>query len=187
MGLFKELVRQAMAWDLSTKDIKMRIMSVFSVDEKTAERVLISAKSERSKSALVSAKKRMVFLPQCIRAQGCKAPLGENGFECRQCNSKCQVFIVKKMVDKSVPVYVMPGGTIVFKVISREKPDAVFGIACFHELELAYQVCEKAGVPAVSVPLLRDGCVNTLVDIEETSKALSDAGLCQNSAAIKTK
>ncbi len=177
MGILTNVVRQVMAWELSTKDLKLKTMSVFSVDEKTAEKILIRAKSELNREAAKNAKRKMVFLPQCMRAQGCKAAIGENGYECRLCNPACQVFKIKKMVDKSVPVFIMPGGTIVFKVIAREKPGAVFGVACFHELEMAFDQCDKTSLPAVAVPLLRDGCVNTLADMEEVEAAFKDAGI----------
>ncbi len=177
MGLITSIVRQVMAWDLSTKDIKLKTMSVFSVDEKTAERILISAKSERCKEAVKNGGKILVFLPQCLRSPGCKASLGENGYECKQCNPGCQVNRIRHAVDRRAPVFIMPGGTLVFKIISREKPDGVFGVACFHELEMAYQLCEKAGIPAVSVPLMRDGCVNTMVNVDEVEEALFEVGL----------
>jgi hypothetical protein len=56
-------------------------------------------------------------------------------------------------------------------------------VACHKEVEEGLNECDKVGVPAVGVTLLRDGCVNTLVDVEEVKAVLEEAGLAPPSAA----
>jgi hypothetical protein len=46
------------------------------------------------------------------------------------------------------------------------------GVACSKELVLGSFLCEKMGVIGQGVSLIRDGCINTLVDLGTLNDAL---------------
>ena len=68
--------------------------------------------------------------------------------------------------------FILPGGSIAKKILLEVKPKASLGVACFKELVLGSFLCEKLGVVGQGVALLRDGCVNTLVDWKSLNDAL---------------
>jgi hypothetical protein len=46
------------------------------------------------------------------------------------------------------------------------------GVACSKELVMGSYLCEKVGVIGQGVELLKDGCINTLVDMKSLQDAL---------------
>ena len=60
--------------------------------------------------------------------------------------------------------FILPGGSIAKKILLEMKPKAALGVACFKELVLGSYLCEKLGIIGQGVALVRDGCINTLVD-----------------------
>jgi len=117
---------------------------------------------------------RIVFLPQCLRnAEKCRAPLTEDGFECQRCGA-C---IIPKIIDAAqrlgyAGVYVSPGGSMIHRIIKRRKPQAVLGVACMFELAEGAEKISLLGLPIQGVPLLKDGCRDTLVDIDAIKEVM---------------
>ena len=68
-------------------------------------------------------------------------------------------------------IFILPGGSLAQKILLELKPKASLGIACAKELVLGSYLCEKVGVIGQGVELLKDGCINTVVDM----KAIKDA------------
>jgi hypothetical protein len=68
--------------------------------------------------------------------------------------------------------YILPGGSMISRLISTTQPKAVIGISCEEEALLGILTLEKHGIAAYGVLLLRDGCYNTAVDLEEALTAL---------------
>ena len=137
------------------------------VDEKELFRLYVRTKNKASLSKFANTPyhKRILLLPQCLRSVECPAELTEYGYECQECG-KCRVEDViqeaKRLGYKDV--FILPGGSIAKKILTREKPNACLGVACLKELMLGSFICEKFGVAGQGVALLRDGCVNTDVD-----------------------
>jgi hypothetical protein len=119
-------------------------------------------------------KERILLLPQCLRAPDCPAELGKYGYECQECG-RCIIktirHISKKLGYKGV--FILPGGSIAQKILTELKPKACIGVACSKELVLGSFLCEKMGVIGQGVGLLRDGCINTLVDLRTLNDALT--------------
>jgi hypothetical protein len=115
---------------------------------------------------------RVLLLPQCLRSKECPAELGKYGYECQECG-RCGVIKIKQETKKLgyKGTYILPGGSIAKKILLEMKPKASLGVACFKELVLGSYLCEKLGIIGQGVALIRDGCINTLVDF----KALKDA------------
>lgn len=132
----------------------------------------------QSKFERVPAKERVLFLPHCLRhAEKCQARQGENGLECAHCG-RCQIDrIIKLAKGKGYEeVYVVPGGSLVLKIIERKRPKAILGVACYNEISMAMDKLKGSRIPAIGVLLLRDGCRDTLANLTEIEEKL-DLGL----------
>ncbi|MGB9577367.1 MAG: DUF116 domain-containing protein, partial [Candidatus Norongarragalinales archaeon] len=160
---------------------------LFGISEREASLVIIGAKNYKNLAAVKAAKKKIAFLPHCIRSPvrlvkgECRASFDENGFHCKKCDDTCQVKLLQERLK--IPVFVTPGSTILFRIIKREKPGAVIGFGCIREIEDGLAACEKLGIPALGVALLNDGCFKTLVDFESASELLSQVGAWKNAQA----
>jgi len=137
------------------------------VDEKEIFQLYVKTKNGTSieKYASTPYSERILLLPQCLRSRECPAELGEYGYECKECG-KCNL---KNIIHQTKTLgykgtFILPGGSIAKKILLEVKPKACLGVACFKELVLGSFLCEKLGVIGQGVALLRDGCVNTLVD-----------------------
>ena len=178
MGLIAGMVQRVMALDLSTKDVKVRVAKLFNISEDEAGRLILRARSERNKQRVRDAENKMVFIPQCLRKRDCKAPLTEEGFQCKRCSADCQARLIRDYaLAAGAPCFIAPGGTMMRNLVAKNKPGGVIGVACCKEVEEGMNECDKFGVPAVGVTLVRDGCVDTLVDVEEVKALLKEVGL----------
>lgn len=136
------------------------------IDEKELMKLYIDMKNKLHKGKFAETRfsDRILLLPQCLRNRSCKAELTEFGYKCNNCN-RCKIPEIKKYAEnKGYKVFIIPGGSIIEKIVKTFKPKAILGVACLKELVLGCIVCEKAGIPAQGVVLLRDGCVETDVD-----------------------
>lgn len=116
---------------------------------------------------------RVLLLPQCLRAKDCPAEIGNFGYECKDCG-RCSIKTIRQMCKKLgyKGVFIMPGGSLAQKIIRELNPKASLGVACSKELVLGSYLCEKMGVIGQGVELLKDGCINTLVDLKILNDAL---------------
>ena len=116
---------------------------------------------------------RILLLPQCLRSKDCPAELGKYGYECQECG-RCSIAKIKH-VTKNLGykgTFILPGGSIAKNLLLELKPQACIGVACFKELVLGSFLCEKLGIIGQGVALLRDGCINTIVDLKSLNDAL---------------
>ena len=116
---------------------------------------------------------RIVLLPQCLRAKDCPAEIGEYGYECQQCG-RCSVAKIMQLTKDLgyKGVFIMPGGSLAKKVLVELKPKASLGVACYKELVMGSYLCEKVGVIGQGIELLKDGCINTIVNMKALKEAL---------------
>ena len=117
---------------------------------------------------------RVLLLPQCLRAKDCPTELGKYGYECQECG-RCTIKKIKQISKKLgyKGTFILPGGSLARKIFLELKPKASLGVACSKELILGSFLCEKLGVIGQGVALLRDGCINTIVDMKGLKKALN--------------
>ncbi len=117
---------------------------------------------------------RIVLLPQCLRAKDCPAEIGKYGYECQQCG-RCSVAKIMQLTKDLgyKGAFVMPGGSLAKTILLELKPKASLGVACSKELVLGSYLCEKVGVIGQGVRLLKDGCINTIVDMKALKETLN--------------
>ncbi|MCX6803285.1 MAG: DUF116 domain-containing protein, partial [Candidatus Diapherotrites archaeon] len=110
---------------------------------------------------------RALFLPHCPRnAAVCKAILDEEGYHCKHCGS-CNLDAAIKLAKKNgyTKIYIVPGGSLVKKILEKDRPKAAIGVSCFHEAVMAFELTKQVKIIPQAVLLLRDGCKDTLINL----------------------
>jgi hypothetical protein len=150
------------------------------VDEKELFELYVQTKNraQMEKFAATSFDERIILLPRCMRAANCPAEIGKNGYECKQCG-KCAATEITKATKQLgyKGAFMLPGGSLAKSIISKMKPKAVIGVACAKELVMGICMCERFGVFVQGVELLKDGCINTLVDMKTLTNTLNVTNL----------
>jgi hypothetical protein len=146
------------------------------VEEKELFKLYVEAKNRSLIQSFASTpyNERIIMLPQCLRAKDCPAEIDEHGYECQQCG-RCSVAKIMQLTKELgyKGAFILPGGSLAQKIILELKPKASLGVACSKELVLGSYLCEKMGIIGQGVELLRDGCINTIVDMKTLKEALS--------------
>jgi hypothetical protein len=115
---------------------------------------------------------RMLFLPYCLRSRECLARLEEDGLICIMCG-RCDIGRIKKEAEEmGYSVYIVPGSSLIKKIISNKKPKAVIGVGCHSEVKAGTSKMAAMGMPAKGLMLKKDGCIDTVVDIDELMELL---------------
>ncbi|MDD3083732.1 MAG: DUF116 domain-containing protein [Candidatus ainarchaeum sp.] len=120
-------------------------------------------------------KDRILFLPHCSRnSKKCKATSNDEGLECKHCGA-CDIDkaikIAKKLGYKKI--FVVPGGSMVKKLIAKYNPKATIGVCCFDEAILAFDMLKGTGIIPQVVLLLKAGCKDTIINLPLLEEKLS--------------
>jgi hypothetical protein len=153
-----------------------KIAAKIGIDETKLLELYIKAKGAitKAKFARIPFQKRILFLPQCLRSKNCPASLSDSGYVCKKCG-KCGLHrIISKALELGYKgAFILSGGSMVGRILQRERPSACLGVACVKELVLGSYVCERFGAISHCVPLSRDGCIETDVNWNIVEEALS--------------
>ncbi|MDD5163132.1 MAG: DUF116 domain-containing protein [Candidatus ainarchaeum sp.] len=120
---------------------------------------------------------RVLFLPHCLKnSEKCRAKYTDEGLQCMDCGA-CQVPELKKIAKELgyKAVFITPGGSMVEKLIEKHRPKAVLGLCCYEEANLAFDKLKGKNIAPQAVLLLRDGCRDTLANIEEVKEKMQMA------------
>ena len=162
-----------MGVDLSTKKALKRAIRILGIRPENIDNLYIEIKNSMHEDNFrkTPKSKTIVFLPQCLRdCNKCKARIEEFGYRCVKCSNTCKARKIKEMSEGlGYRTFIVPGGSMVSRVIKELKPKAVLGVACKKELIMAF---DEINVVTQGIELLKDGCVNTDVDIESVMKML---------------
>ncbi len=125
------------------------------------------------KFAKVEAGDRIVIVPQCLRHAKCPARLDSMiGIACKECGL-CILKDLKAEAEKlGYGFYIVPGGRFVQRIVKTVKPKAAIGVACIKDLNIAMHEISGTKTVVQGVPLIKDGCVQTQVNIKELMKTL---------------
>lgn len=125
---------------------------------------------------------RVLLLPHCLRpSQACPGRASRNGLACpADCTVKCPIGTLREEAHRLgyKGVCIAPGGALALRFVQDTTPRAVVAIACAKELregEEAVWGLEGPRPEVVVLPLSRDGCVDTEVNLDE-ALALLRAG-----------
>jgi hypothetical protein len=110
---------------------------------------------------------RIVLIPQCLRSLECPAKFNSvEGAKCVECG-KCKIKEISRKAKELgyIGTYIAPGGGFVKRIIKKTKPNALIGLGCPYEVNLAMLEVSSKGIPCQGVILLSSGCVTTDVDL----------------------
>jgi len=129
--------------------------------------ILINNETWRDTVAGIPYERRLLLLPQCIRAADrCTAPIDEFGLVCRECG-ECSICHLQTEAERlGYAVLVAEGSVLVTKMIETGRIEAIVGVSCMSVLEKCFPHMESRAVPGLAIPLLQDGCADTTVDLD---------------------
>jgi hypothetical protein len=138
----------------------------------------IQARNLMKREKFMQTRKRVLFLPHCSRKfmdNRCKATFDPNipSYVCAHCSKEClvnqSVSIAQK---KGYDIYVLPGGSCIPKILRTRGYEGAVGVACGEETKLSGEMLEKLGISGQAIPLIKNGCANTIFNIETLIKTL---------------
>jgi uncharacterized protein len=138
----------------------------------------IQAANLIQRGKFLQTKKRALFLPHCSRKYmdgRCKAVFDSNlpSFICAHCSPDCDVNKADQVAkEKGYDVYVLPGGSCVPKILKNHNYEGIVGVACGEEVKMSLELLNSMSVSSQSVPLLKNGCANTVFNIDALTKTL---------------
>jgi len=133
------------------------------------------AVSAEEQISCIEPAKRVLLIPHCLcRAETCKGKKTKWGIVCNKCSPDCPVNILSQAAVRLgyKGICIAPGGRLAIKYVEKNKPLAIIAVACRKELEVGiHGVMDIFGkgqkmIPIVAIPLSKDGCINTEVDIK---------------------
>jgi hypothetical protein len=138
----------------------------------------IQAANLMMRTSFLQTKKRALFLPHCSRKYmdgRCKAIFDSSlpSYVCQHCSPDChvnQAFSLAK--KKGYDVYVLPGGSCVPKILKTHRYEGIVGVACGEEAKMSLDLHKSMDVTGQLVPLLKNGCADTVFNLETLNKIL---------------
>jgi geranylgeranyl pyrophosphate synthase len=129
--------------------------------------VLVNNEVWRETVAAIPYEKRLLLLPKCLRSSTeCPASFDDLGLLCEHCG-RCPIGELKSQAESlGYAVLVAEGSPVVMSLIETGQIEAVVGASCLSVLERVFPYMEAGAVPGVAIPLLRDGCADTSVDLD---------------------
>ena len=128
---------------------------------------------------------RILLVSHCLRkSSGCRAVQSRWGLECRHCTQSCPVHRLSEAARRRgyKGVCIAQGGSMALRFVHRTQPRGIVAVACRKELEEGIQAVSAAAAsstirPAiVAVPLTKDGCVDTEVDVPRALQTIELGG-----------
>jgi len=175
----KEIISKAMSsgLDFSQKGVLKTFLYKMDIDEETYDRVYVQIKNNamKNKVSRIDFEERMVMVPQCLRhPEECESELEEWGHKCNRCG-KCDIDDLISIADKLGygAFYTIPGSSMAKKLLKEKNYRAVIAVACYSELVEGFEAAHVFDVPVQGIPLEREGCVNTKVDLDKVEEKLS--------------
>jgi hypothetical protein len=136
----------------------------------------------------IAVSNRIIFLPHCARnSKNCKATQTDDGYVCKHCGA-CNINEAIKIAKKHgyQKIFIVPGGSMLKKIIEKEKPKAAIGVSCFNEALMGIEAAKQLGVIPQAVLLLRDGCKDTMINLPLFEEKIS-LGLEEKETSKKEK
>jgi hypothetical protein len=123
-------------------------------------------------------KKRALLLPHCARKfmdSRCKASFDPSvpSYTCAHCSPDCLVNKADRVAKKrGYDVYILPGGSCVPKILKNAQYEGIVGVACGEEVKISKEILASMDVAGQAIPLIKNGCANTIFNMETLNKTL---------------
>ncbi len=131
---------------------------------------------ERNK--FLQTKKRAIFLSHCSRKyldNRCKASFNPDipSYTCAHCSEDCLISQSSKLAQsKGYDIFIVPGGSCIPKILKNTSYEGVVGVACGEEIKLFEPFINSVGLAGQAIPLIKNGCANTIFNMETLAKVL---------------
>lgn len=138
----------------------------------------IQARNFVERENFVKTRKRALFLPHCSRKfmdNRCDATFDPSipSYVCAHCSPECLVNRAVSIAEKKgYDIYILPGGSCIPKILRTKGYEGAIGVACGEETKLSGEMLEKMEVAGQAIPLIKNGCANTIFSIETLIKTL---------------
>lgn len=120
--------------------------------------------------------RRMIFLPQCLRAIDCPSKLSPEGIKCINCGN-CEIGTAKKSAEElGYKVFIVPGSSFIKRLVRKHKPLAILGVGCMTEIKAGLEMCQKLNLYGIGLVLDRAGCVSTVLNWDDFYEFIETAG-----------
>lgn len=131
-------------------------------------------------------KDRILLISHCLRnSKSCKAQMSKTGLQCRDdCPNPCSIGQLRKLAERKgyKGVCIAPGGSMAIKYVEEKQPRAIIAIACKKELNEGMEAIRELNnkskfngkdMPVIkTIPLTKDGCVDTEIDVISAAKII---------------
>ena len=147
--------------------------------------VAVSNEFWRDQFASIPSSRRLLLLPHCLRSPtACRGTYSSLGLTCRRCGA-CVLFGMQEEAESlGYRVLIAEGTPAVVQIVLGGHADAILGVACLDSLEKAFRPVLELGIPHAAVPLLRDGCTDTVVEEDVVRKWMR---LSSGPAGVRTR
>lgn len=127
----------------------------------------------RDAFAAIPFERRLLLLPKCLRPEAvCPAGFDALGLRCERCGACALEGLQAEAERLGYAVLIAEGSAVVMALIQAKKVEAILGVSCLSVLERAFAPMSAAAIPGQAIPLLRDGCHDTDVDLDAVHDAL---------------
>lgn len=178
-GIHRNLAKKLQEINSTFKISEIVGIDLPEVSSVLADLIDLQAINALEKNAFQKTRKRALFLPHCSRkymdSRFCKATFDASipSYQCAQCSSDCTVNQAQQLAkEKGYDVYVLPGGSCIAKILQKNKYKGVVGAACGAEIKVLGPLLKSMRVSYQTVPLLKNGCANTVFNINSLIKVL---------------
>ena len=148
----------------------LRVLAAEGLDEDLLGFAMVAVDNAfwRDQFAATPFGRRVLLLPHCLRAAArCRGAYDGAKLLCAGCGA-CVIADLKREAEAlGYTVLVAEGTPPVVEVVLRGDWGAVLGVACTESLDKAFEKVSALGVPHAAVPLLKDGCVDTVAELDE--------------------
>jgi hypothetical protein len=138
----------------------------------------MQARNLLEREKFVQTRRRALFLPHCSRKymdNRCKAVFDPNipSYVCAHCSPDCLVNRAVSLAEKKgYDTFILPGSSCVSKILKAKRYEGVVGVACGEEMRISGETLKAMSVTGQAVPLIKNGCANTVFNIETLAKVL---------------
>jgi hypothetical protein len=132
----------------------------------------VQARNLLEREKFMQTRKRALFLPHCSRKYmdgRCKAVFDPNipSYTCAHCSQDCLVNRAVSFAEKKgYDVHILPGSSCVPKILKAKHYEGIVGVACGEEIRSSGEILNGVGVAGQAVPLIKNGCSNTILDLK---------------------
>jgi len=138
----------------------------------------LQAINSMERNRFLQTKKRALFLPHCCRKyldSRCKAYFDADipSYTCAHCSEDCLVNKADHLAkERGYDVYLLPGGSCIPKILKTTHYEGIVGVACGEEMKIMGPLLNTMEVSGQGIPLIKNGCANTVFNMETLVKVL---------------